>query len=100
MIQGSTPTHTFTLPIDVTDVKEVRILYGQNNTLVFKKLTEDCVLTDKQISVTLTQEDTFQFDEDEPVQIQVRVLTTDNKSLVSPIAKVSINQCLDDEVLV
>ena len=90
MIQGSTPTHYFKLPINTSLVKECRVLYGQNDVLIFKKTTEDCVLYDDTIEVTLTQADTFNLTLGQLVQIQLRVLTTDGDALVTPIHTVSI----------
>ena len=61
MIQGTTPTHTFTLPFDVSMVEKVRIIYSQKDQPVVIKNTEDCQLEGNDVFVVLTQEDTFAF---------------------------------------
>ncbi len=99
MIRGTTPTHTFTLPFDVTLVKEIRILYAQDRNMLVTKETADCVMEGSAVSVTLTQEDTFKFDCEKHVQIQLRVLTTDGQVLSTPIKYVDVGTCLDNEVM-
>lgn len=99
MIQGTTPTHIFTLPFDVSMIEKVRIIYSQKEKPVVTKDTEDCQLEDKDVFVVLTQEDTFAFDHNEPVEIQIRVLTTDGAAIASYIKKVDCYKCLENEVL-
>ena len=67
MIQGTTPTHTFNIPFDTSMVKEVKILYAQDDVKILEKKNGDCTLTGQSISVTLTQEGTFLFDRKKPV---------------------------------
>lgn len=99
MICGTTPTHTFTLPFDVDLIKSVRVIYAQDNQIVFVKNTEDCTLADNTVTVKLTQEETLSFDYKKAVEIQVRVLTADDESLVSGIKCVSVGRCLDEDVI-
>ena len=100
MIRGTTPTHQFTLSFDTDRLRCVRIIYAQNDEIVLAKDTDDCTLDGPTITVTLSQEETFRFDCKEFAQIQVRVLTRANESLVSPIIKEKIEKCLDSEVMV
>ena len=99
MIRGTTPTHTFNIPFDTSVVKEVKILYAQDDVKVLEKNTEDCALSGNSVSVTLTQEDTFKLDCKKPVEIQIRVLTLDGEALTSVPEKVGVSKCLDNEVL-
>ena len=62
MTQGTTPTHTFNLPISTDDVAALRITYEQSGKIVLQKEKEDCTLNDKQVIVKLSQEDSLQFD--------------------------------------
>ena len=66
---------------------------------VFHKDTYECNLEGNEISVTLTQEDTLQLNHQQNVQVQVRVLTTDDTALASTVKVISVGQCLNDEVL-
>lgn len=100
MIRGTTPTHTFTLPFDVSEIRQVKVIYAQNDEEIFCKRTEDCELYGSAIKVRLTQEETFLFDCKKLVQIQIRVLTHGGDSLSTDVISTSVKKCLDDEVLV
>lgn len=99
MIRGTTPLHTFRLTFDAEFISKVRILYAQNDTVVLAKETKDCNLEGSAIKVKLTQEDTLAFDSQYPVEIQVRVLLTGGDALASKPKKVTVERCLDNEVL-
>lgn len=99
MKRGTTPTHTFVLPFDTSLISEVRIIYVQNDETILLKKRDDCVLEDKTISVTLTQDDTFKFDAKRLVSIQIRVLTHDNVALASDLFMKKVGECLDNEVI-
>ena len=100
MNRGTTPTHTFTIPFDTSLIKEVKIIYSQDDEQVLCKRTEDCELNGNEIKTTLSQEETFMFDCKKLVQIQIRVLTLVGESLITPIIARTVEKCLDDEVLV
>lgn len=100
MRQGTTPTHNFTIPFGVSSIKEVMVLYAQDDTVIVRKNTEDCTMVGNVVSVKLSQEDTFKFDHKKNVQIQIRVLTTTDDALLSDIKVVDVQKCLDDGVLV
>lgn len=99
MIRGTTPTHIFNIPFDASNIKEVKITYAQDDKSVLEKHIEDCIVTDKQISVTLTQEDTFKLNCKKPVEIQIRILTPAGEALATIPQSVGICKCLDNEVL-
>lgn len=99
MRRGTTPTHTFTIPVDETMIKRIKIIYSQNNETVFEKELEDCSFDNDNVVVTLTQEETFMFDHGVPVKLQMRILTTGGNSLASNIRLVGVEELLDDEVL-
>lgn len=99
MIRGTTPIHTFEIPFDTYNIDKVNVIYAQDYKQVLKKTTDECELKGNQISLTLTQDDTLKFDSKRNVQIQVRVLTKDGKSLASYIETVVALRCLSDEVI-
>lgn len=99
MIRGTTPTHIYTLPIDTALLSELKIIYAQADNILFEKVAAHCQMTENTASVTLTQEETFLFDCKMPVQIQVRALTVAGVALASPITLISVEKCLDNEVL-
>ena len=100
MRRGTTPTHTFTLPFDTSQVKCARVVYAQMNRVVLVKTGVDLTLEGNTIRLTLTQEESLRFNCSKPVEIQVRVLTLAGEALNSNIVKVPVQRCLESEVLV
>ena len=99
MIRGTTPTHIFNIPFDVAAIDELKITYAQWGNIVITKNKSDCTLEGTTIKTSFTQEETFKFSSDKPVEIQVRILTVDGEALASIIQKVDVGRCLDSEVL-
>lgn len=97
--RGSTPLHTFTLPVEAESVRTVKITYAQDDTVVLAKKSPDVTVSGNKASVRLTQEDTIRLDQEKRVQIQVRVLTINGDSLPSEIITTTVLCLLDDEVL-
>lgn len=99
MRRGTTPTHTFTIPIDVSLIKRLKIIYVQNNETILTKELDDCDVENNMLNVTLTQEETFEFDHGKPVELQMRILTLGGDAIASHIRKVGVERLLDKEVL-
>lgn len=100
MIKGTTPKHTFTIPLETSELASIRIIYAQDDTQLFVKEMSDCVLEGKTISVTLTQAETLRFDDTKLAQIQLRVKTKSGEVLSSDVLVVYVGKCLDTEVMV
>ena len=100
MIRGTTPTHIFQIPFNTSQIKELKILYAQSNEILLEKRMRDCTIDGDTITVHLTQEETFLFDcKKNRVEIQIRILTTNDELLSSTIMNVPVSRCLDNEVL-
>ena len=99
-MRGTTPTHVFTLPFETALVKAVKVTYAHNGQIVLEKETVDCEMEGNDIKLKLTQEETLLFDNNQLVQIQVRVLTQDGDALRSVIYHCHTGILLDDEVMV
>lgn len=99
MIRGTTPTHTFTLPFDVSEIKEIDVCYAQQGTIVLQKTFADCDAEGNKITIVLSQEETLEFRDNAGVQIQLRVLTKNNKALASRITTKYVKDVLYDGVL-
>lgn len=99
-MRGTTPTHTFTLPIPLEGFKVIRIVYAQNDKVIVRKDKEDCEIEGNKIVTRLTQRETLRFDDKEKVEIQIRFLTYDGEASKTEIKTTSATRCLDDEVLV
>ena len=61
MIRGTTPVHTFELPFDTAEIKEINIAYAHNGVVVLTKEKADCSFEGNTVRVRLTQEDTLKF---------------------------------------
>lgn len=96
---GTTPKHTFTIPFDASLIKELKVTYAQSKKIVLEKYLDDFEVNGRELSITLTQEETFLFNEDIIVEIQARVLTLGGDVLVSDISIATADRCLDREVL-
>lgn len=99
MVQGTTPKHTFILPFSSDAIRILEIVYQQNGQEVLRKTESDCILKENEVSLKLTQEETFLFNAAVVVDIQIRVKTFDGEVLASRIAQVSVDRCLSSEVL-
>ena len=99
IVRGTTPTHNFNLPIDTSELKTARVIYSQNDKIVFKKERDECKMEGNTVSVTLTQAETFSLDHKHTAQVQIRILTTDGKCPKTKVYDVPVERCLDDEVL-
>lgn len=100
MMRGTTPTHTFELPFDVSSFKTVRVIYSQDDTPVLVKTDGEVKVSGNTINVQLTQDDTFSFSADKRVSIQIRLLAQDGNALASDIMMKSVQECLENEVMV
>ena len=99
MIQGTTPIHIFNMPFDTANIKNVRITYAQNNAVVLTKELVDCTIEGNAVMAKLSQEETFLFDVNAPVDIQIRVLTNGGDALASKVQRVGLRSVLDGAVL-
>jgi len=99
MYRGTTPTHMFTLPFETDLLKTIQITYRQFDRIILQKEKKDCTLTEKAIKLELTQQESLLFQAEQPVAVQLRVVTDKGKVMASDIACVPVKACLDEEVL-
>ena len=108
MIRGTTPTHTFTFDkLDPRTFKVLNIYYAQQGVEILIKNKKDFTFSEKETekgtvysaSVTLTQEDTLNFNCKHKVELQLRALTSDNKALATKKYELSVWDVINDEVL-
>lgn len=99
MIVGTTPTHHFDLPFEASKVAAARVIYTQLGKEILRKETTDFKKEGNRISVNLSQEDTFLFDCRASVKYQLRVRDTSGKVLNTKPRIISVEECLDCEVL-
>jgi hypothetical protein len=111
MIRGTTPRHTFTLPFDVPQGSEIRIVYAQGEdnkeVILFELTTGRCTVNGRQIQVKLKQEETLLFNHTPvfnngkyaplPVKIQIGVQTPGDDILWSNIVSTTVDRCLRED---
>lgn len=97
MTRGTTPTHTFVVPIDASDVAKIRVIYSQRGQVILAKDYD--TYQDGKLVVQLSQEETLDFSSTQPVYIQLRVLTLAGEALASEVICTCAAQLLEDEVL-
>lgn len=104
MTRGTTPTHTFTLPDDLTSatISALYITYAQGSKTVLEKTLSDVTINGGVITCTLTQADTLKFEVldqhcgCDKVNIQVRIKTSDGVAMASDIMAIPISDILKD----
>ena len=100
MIRGTTPTHIFEIPFEKSLIKTAKVIYSQNDKIIFCKETDDCEIEDGKITIKLTQEETLACKLGLLVSIQIRILTNFGDALTSNIMLDDVQKSLDDEVIV
>lgn len=103
MYRVTTPTHTFTLPIDTSTCDEIQVTYKQKGVKLVKHyqdgvLPSGMTLDEKDVIVRLEQEETKLF-EPGMAHAQIRVLDNANNAMASQIFSVVINQVLSEDIL-
>ena len=103
MYRVTTPTHTFTLPIDTGACSEILVSYRQKGVALDKHyqdgtLPDGMTLSGEMVVINLTQEETKQFTDGE-VKVQVRVLTTSGKAFASQKFRISARDVLNEVIL-
>ncbi len=99
MIRATTPTFIFRLPIDCSKITKAEVTLSQSGENKLTKQTEDCLMNDKKLTVTLSQEETLLFSDKADVQTQLRILTSDGKVFASQVFSVPVIDSLSEEVL-
>ena len=122
--RGTTPYHSFVLPLKTEDISEVYITYLQNNNIILDKSISDVQIVDIEdeyenasmnepledfipsceLTIHLTQEDTLKFHfypaaEKNIAVIQIRVLTTEGEAYASEPIHERIFGVLKDGVI-
>ena len=104
MTRGTTPTHTFTLPDDLTSatISALYITYAQGSKTVLEKTLSDVTINGGVITCTLAQADTLKFEVldqhcgCDKVAIQVRMKTSDGAAMASDIMRIPVMDVLKD----
>ena len=103
MIRGTTPTLSFTLPFNVSELSLYYISIGQLSGLdveeVIEKDQDDCDSSGAVINCELSQEDTLKLHAEYPVLIQIRAKKSDGTALASRMIKTTADAIIKDGVI-
>lgn len=99
MRRGTTPTHTFTTDIDLTDAEVIFITYEQAGKPVMEKTKEDLTITAETLTVKLTQEETLAFELGKPVEMQIRARFADGTAVASQVMRTNADVILKEGVI-
>ena len=100
MRRGTTPTHKFKLPFDVSSgVKDLRVTYKQDDKIMLDKGLEDCTFDGDNLLVYLSQEDTLKLKENVIIKVQIKALdASDNIRSHEPML-LYCKEILNEEIL-
>ena len=99
MRRGTTPTHVFKVPVDLTNAEVVYMTYKQDDRKIVEKTKDDMDITEDQITLTLTQADTLAFADNKEVKIQCRARYPDGKAIGSKVKKVPACEILKEGII-
>ena len=97
--RGTTPTHVFTLPFEREMLSNLRISYSQGNKQILVKNLNDLKISNNDIYVALTQEETFLFKEGENALVQLKIKTVEGQVFNSDVIEMRVDKSLDNEVI-
>ena len=103
MIQGTTPTLRFNLPIDISSVLSAEIVVeyvDANKKMQIIKELDDCTTGENYIEAKLTQRETLQLPAPSTVFVQLRVLTKGGTTLATEVNEVRVSKLLKGDVIV
>lgn len=102
MIKGTTPTIKYNLPFESSLIKsaEIVVMYvDANKEVLIVRNLEKCTLGDKSIETVLTQEETLALPAPSTVEVQLRIVTTDETILATVPEKVTVKRLLKEDVI-
>lgn len=99
MIRYTTPIHNFELLNLNAEIKKIRVTYAQNNKEIITKTEDDVMISDNNVLVQLTQEESALFRTGYDIQVQIRVLDSNNVVQANEIFYIPIHKVLNEEIL-
>ncbi len=102
MRRGTTPTVTYTTPFEADAVAGGYITFKQEtgDLQIDIPIEDEAVtVTDNQIAVELTQEQTISLSDDEKCRTQLRLILSNGEVVASNIVKFKVDEILKDGVI-
>ena len=85
MRRGTTPKHIFETDVDLSSAVVIFLTYKQGGKTILTKELADMDVTDKDLSVHLTQEETLMFSTKGDVNMQIRAKFPDGSAIASNV---------------
>lgn len=103
MYRATTPLHTFTLPMNADECRQIQVIYRQGAVKLIKDYKDHSMpsgmsFDGKNVLIKLTQEESLMFKPDF-VDVQVRVMTEAEDVYASQKFKLRVDSSLSEEVL-
>ena len=100
MYRGTTPSIAVNVTgVDFGDVTEIWLTLGQFGRPVITKTITDLRIENSTIYADLTQEDTLKLRANSRTYLQIRVLLNDGTALASPVARLKVEQILQNGIM-
>lgn len=97
MVQGTTPTYKFSFPFPASDLLALEITFSQCDNIVLQKGLADCTREDNVATITLTQAETYLF-EDGCACLQLRYKERTNVWATATLP-LKVHKALSKEIL-
>ena len=94
--RGTTPVHTITTAIDLTNAVVIYVTYKQKRNVVLEKTKDDIDVTAEALMIPLTQAETLKFSDKDEVRVQIRARFPDGNAVASNIMVGTIGEILKD----
>lgn len=99
MYRGTTPTITFTLPFNGTQMTALNLCFAQQGEIILEKALADCEARGNTLQVGLTEQETLLFDAQKGmVEMQLRI-GCDDVRMASNIMRIPVERILKDGCL-
>lgn len=98
LVRGTTPTFALTLPFSAEAITVLSVAFAQNEKVIVNKTLKDVTVEGKQITLTLSENETLLFDDSSEIEIQLRCGISE-KRYASCIMKCSVEGILVEGVL-
>ena len=97
--RGTTPVHTFTVDLDLTNAEVVYLTYKQGSTTLIEKAKDELEITATTLLFKLTQEETLKLKNVRDVEIQIRARFPDGTAVASNIMDAPVLRILKEGVI-
>lgn len=98
MIRGTTPTHIFDTDISLVDAEVIYVTYKQGR-VILEKTKDDVRVTENQLQVDLTQEETLMFATNREAEVQIRAKFADGTAVASNVSQIIVAPIIKEGVI-